>query len=125
MKPELVYGLYDGEYLIHKGTRKEICEMCGIGLHSFYTYVDGQRKMNGKYNVHHINGDEKVVKKPKPKPKNKDDEHLEYLFSMLKIYGNTCSTFNPEPFMMKLKTKGIMAEFRDSPFGGYYIEVVA
>ena len=125
MKEKEIYGLYDGEYLIFKGTRKEICDMCKIGLHSFYTYVGGERKMNGKYRVHHLVGNEKVVKKPKPKPISKDDEHLEYLFSMLKMYGNTCSVFDPVPYFEKLKDMGITAESRESSLGGWYIEVMA
>lgn len=125
MKDLQMYGLFDGEYLVFKGTRYEICDKCHVKLKSFYEYLKLSRRMNGKYWVYRINGDEPIQQRPEPIFKSMEEEHFDYLYSMLRIYGNTCSVFNPEPYMKKLKNKGIMAEFRDSPFGGYYIEVVA
>ena len=125
MKEVNIYGVYDGEYLIFKGTRHEICNEFRIRPTGFYEYAKGSRRLRGKFDVCRINGDEPIQQRPEPIFKSMEEEHFDYLYSMLRIYGNTCSVFNPEPYMKKLKNKGIMAEFRDSPFGGYYIEVVA
>ena len=123
MKEKEKYGLYDGEYLVFKGTRHEICNEFKIGLKGFYEYLKQTRRLKGKYIVRHINGDEPIQKKPEPIIKTTDEERFEYLFSMLKMYGNTCSVFDPVPYFEKLKDKGIIAESRKCSFGGYYIEV--
>ena len=123
MKDERIYGVYDSNYLVFKGTRYEICNEYKIAPKGFYEYLRNTRRLKGKYKVSHINGDEPIQKKPEPVYKNIEEERFDYLFSHLKMYGNTHSGFDPQPFMKPLKKKGITAEFRTSPFGGYYIEV--
>ena len=125
MKESRIYGLYDSGYLIFKGTRKQICDEFKLRPTGFYEYTRGVRRLKGKYYIRKINGDEPVHQRPAPITKSRDEERFEYLYSMLRIYGNTCSVFNPGPFMDKLKSKGIVAEFRKSSIGGYYIEVCA
>lgn len=125
MKDEKIYGVFDSSYLVFKGTRYEICSEYRIAPKGFYEYLRSTRRLKGKYRVGYINGDEPIQKKPEPIFKSVEEERLEYLFSHLKMYGNTHSEFDPKPFMKTLKKKGITAEFRDSPFGGYYIEVTS
>ena len=123
MKDLQMYGLFDGEYLVFKGTRYQICDYANIGEKSFYAYLNGQRKLNSKWWVRHVSKNEVVVA-PKP-PKSKNEQRFEYLYSMLKLYGNTCSSFDPEPYINQLRDKGLDVEMRKSVFKGYYLEVVA
>lgn len=125
MKEERIYGVFDEGYLIFKGTRYEICNEFKIVPKGFYEYLRHERRLKGKYKVSHINGDEPIEKKPTPVIRTIEEEHFDYLYSMLRIYGNTCSVFDPTPFMDKLKMMGINAESRKSSIGGYYIEVMA
>lgn len=124
MKEKEKYGLYDGEYLVFKGTRHEICNEYKIGLKGFYEYLKQTRRLKGKYIVRHINGDEPIQKKPEPVTKSIEEEQFEYLYSMLRIYGNTCSVFDPRPFKKKLMKNGIFCDMRNVG-DHYYIEVTA
>lgn len=125
MKQEKIYGLYENGYLVYKGTRFNICENYGIKPNSFYEYLKGHRRLNGVYVVDRICGDEPIVRQPKIKQKREKDKRMqrfEYLFTMLKWYGNTRSSFDPHPFLDDLKAKGIEAIVYDKG-DHYYLEV--
>ena len=125
MKEERIYGVFDEGYLIFKGTRYEICNEFKIVPKGFYEYLRNARRLKGKYKVSHINGDEPIEKKPTPIMKSMEEERFEYLYSMLRIYGNTTAyNFDPRPFKKKLMEKGIFCEMRNRG-DHYYIEVMA
>ena len=120
-KEAKIYGLYDDGYLIFKGTRHQICQYTGISPNGFYEFVRRGMRIKKKYTAVLINGDEPIQEKPVERPKS--EEEFEYLYSMLKMNGNTCSSFDPKPYLKKLRKKGIRVDVRDSVFGGYYLEV--
>lgn len=122
-KEQHMYGLFDEGYLVYKGTRHQICNEFHVNDRSFYEFLKRGMRIKKKYLVQAINGDEPLQEKPKPIIKSKEEEEFEYLFTMLKIHGNTSSSFDPHPYLRKLKRNGLKVDVRDSVFGGYYLEV--
>ena len=120
-----LYGIFKNGYLVDKGTRVYICDKYHVGMNSFYEYLKPWRRLNGKYTLERINGDEEIEMIEEEKKGDTDQERFDYLFSMLKIYGNTVAySFDPSPFKKKLMENGIFCDMRNKG-DHYYIEVVA
>ena len=119
-----IYGIFKNGYLVDKGTREYICDKYRVGRKSFYEYMKPWRRLKGMYTVSRINGDEEI-EMVEDKPIDNEEEQFDYLFSMLRIYGNTTAySFDPRPFKKKLMENGIFCEMRNRG-DHYYIEVMA
>ena len=117
-----IYGVYDGDHLIYKGTRGDVCTHYDIAERSIYEYIKGHRKLHGKFVIKRLDGirrDEPVKTKSEAVKQDKFD----YLLFHLKFYGNTIACFDPRPFYDRLKEKGVVC--RHERHGKhFYIEVV-
>lgn len=105
-----VYGIYEGDKLVFKGTstelkneHKEFEKLC------FSYYASGEYLMLSKYKVK-VLGTQKIKRiiNTKPMPKvNKHAKTLEYLIKHLSDYGNTVLCEDPKHYREELKEIGI------------------
>ena len=109
-----LYGIFRNGYLVDKGTRVYICDKYHVGLNSFYEYLKPWRRLNGKYTLERINGDEEIEMIEEEIDENMKEEHFNHLFLMLKWNGNTTAySFDPRPFKKKLMENGIFCDMRN------------
>ena len=101
-----MYGIYDNDELIFKGSSNEVADMFNLQNASLYTYYSKGIKIKGKYAVKKL----EYIKPVKPSvtiiKKNKHQQTLEYLISHLERYGNVYSKENPESYIDELNSQG-------------------
>lgn len=121
-----VYGVFDGDDLVYQGTRGEVTTKLDISEYSLYEYLKNKKKLKGKYTLKKLGKQLEIVKEKKIdviEPQKIEDEQYEYLSWHLKYYGNTSSSFDPKPYMEKLKQEGIECLIKKNG-QNYYVETI-
>lgn len=122
-----IYGVFDGDELIFKGTRKEISQKFDVKCVSMSSYTSQGVKLKGLYTVRKVGYEEreleynlrnrtiKRVIEP-TKELSYRDNPFECLVWHLRAYGNTSvSSFNPTQYVDDLKKLGIRVLIKEMP----------
>ena len=122
-----IYGVYDGNEMVFKGTRKEISREFGLNLNAMCSYTTGRCRLKGLYSVEEIGEEYRSIehtgrnyhlqqgKKAEEKQMDYRTDPLRCLEWHLKTYGNTLIPFDPTSYLEDLKSKGINARVTLKP----------
>lgn len=121
---EYIYGIFDSEEMIFKGTNEEVADAYGVTPKSVYYYAIKGMRLKKKYGVKFLNKPGRSVE-PK-RIRTKEEIQLEHLVTHLKIYSNCASVFDPVPYYPELLDLGMNCrchEFHDKDGTWYMTEL--
>ena len=113
MKKLQIYGLYENDELVFKGTAREILDKYDIRQDNLWVYVGRGIKLFGKYRINKLD-DEQITppKKEHKKRLTKYEKDLDYLIRHLREYGNTLLNYKPNKYIEDLKAVGLDCTYR-------------
>ena len=121
-----IYGVYDGDKMVFRGTSKEIAERYNVKRASMPSYTTRGTKLKGLYTVMQIDTENRKVRYNVVRSRRKmyvepirelnyEDNPFECLVWHLRKYGNTSVVFDPSKYVKDLNELGISVLIKEIP----------